>query len=253
MRSGLVTVILFFNKPAMTIRCAQSVQRSVAVAGEILADHRLILLDNGSSESASATVASAIPQAELVSVDPRIRSNAGFARGMNAGLRAAFSHPNTSRVLALCNDVELPEEFHATLARLPRGRSITCPHVHFLMDRSKPSYTHGTMNVGEGALTHSFAAKLDEIKFPNYYPAAAMVWDRYAFDALGGFDERYFCYWEDVELSHRASKQAVALKSEPALKIFHLGRGTTGGKRRYDGHFADGRRLTLEIARKNGY
>ncbi len=242
MKARITTVILFFNKPAMTTRCIASVTQ--AAAHLTPSRHQLLLVDNGS-------VVPHVGPAKIVRLD----SNLGFARGMNAGLRAAFTDPSTHLVLLLSNDIELGIDFFEMLERLPVTASPTiwCPSVYFLADRTKAAYTHGRLEQATGALSHHFDAALTEITFPDYYPAAATLWNRAAFERLSGFNERYFCYWEDVELSWRCKQAGVRLAATPALRVHHLGRGTTGGRKSYSGHFDRGRALTFEILGTSPY
>ena len=45
--------------------------------------------------------------------------------------------------------------------------------------------------------------------------AAAAAFDRAAFLAVGGFDERLFAYWEDVDLVLRLRAAGYAARSPP--------------------------------------
>lgn len=241
MRPGVTSVILFFNKPALTLRCADAISQAEKPAG-----HKTIFVDNGSTIDSYNPVHEAHPDAQFVRLTP----NQGFGRGMNAGLKASFAEPTTDLVVTLSNDVEVDPGFYTALTRAAKafsGPVIFCPRVFHLMDKSKPAYTHGRLDVGTATLSHHDDPGLATIRFPDYYPAAAMVWTRKAFEATRGFNERYYCYWEDVELAYRCSLRGVELKPLSSLKIHHLGRGTTGGKAAYVSAFEEGRRLTLEI------
>lgn len=250
MRPTVTTVILFFNKPAMTLRCLTSVEQAENFSAHAI-ENKTILVDNGSNPESRDAIVSRASDRKIVSLAP----NQGFARGMNAGLKEAFADPATNLVVTLCNDVELGEPFYFELAKLAGSAAepvLWCPEVFFLMDRSKPAYTHGKLDLPTMALSHHFETGQDKIEFPNYYPAAVMAWTRKAFERTQGFNERYFCYWEDVELAHRSAELGVELKSRSTLRAFHLGRGTTGGKSVYSQHFERGRSLTLEIINKCG-
>lgn len=227
------------------MRCADAISRAEKPAG-----HRTLFVDNGSTIDAYNSVRDACPEAEFV----RLKPNQGFGRGMNAGLKAAFANPTTDFVVTLSNDVEVDPGFYTALTRAARaftGPVVLCPRVFFLMDRSKPAYTHGKLDLTTAQLSHHDDPGLATIRFPDYYPAAGMVWTRKAFEATQGFNERYFCYWEDVELAYRCQKLGVDLKPVSSLKMHHLGRGTTSGKPAYAGLFEEGRRLTLEIIGEN--
>ena len=55
---------------------------------------------------------------------------------------------------------------------------------------------------------------------------------RSAFEAVGGFDERYFMYFEDVDLGYRLGKHGFRNVYEPSTSIVHTGAHATGGESR---------------------
>jgi GT2 family glycosyltransferase len=79
-------------------------------------------------------------------------------------------------------------------------------------------------------------ALVEALQFPGAHPApydpdtfetpwvsgACVAVSREAYDDLGGFDEHFFMYWEDVDLSWRARAHGYALKTCPnALYLNH--------------------------------
>jgi N-acetylglucosaminyl-diphospho-decaprenol L-rhamnosyltransferase len=48
------------------------------------------------------------------------------------------------------------------------------------------------------------------------------------FRAVGGFDEEFFLYWEEVELCHRIRKAGFAIHGLPSAKVRHVGGVSTG-------------------------
>ena len=53
--------------------------------------------------------------------------------------------------------------------------------------------------------------------------AAAALYRRDAFEALGGFEERFFCYYEDVDLGFRLRLAGGRCVLEPAAVVRHIG------------------------------
>ncbi|MFZ7089077.1 glycosyltransferase family 2 protein [Curtobacterium sp. RRHDQ10] len=51
-----------------------------------------------------------------------------------------------------------------------------------------------------------------------------------AFRALGGFDERYFMYFEDVDLGYRLGRAGYRNVYEPAAQVMHVGAHSTRGE-----------------------
>jgi GT2 family glycosyltransferase len=57
------------------------------------------------------------------------------------------------------------------------------------------------------------------------------MYSRSVFVALGGFDEDYFCYVEDVDLGFRMRLAGCRCLYVPSSVVRHVGSGTTGGQR----------------------
>jgi N-acetylglucosaminyl-diphospho-decaprenol L-rhamnosyltransferase len=68
---------------------------------------------------------------------------------------------------------------------------------------------------------------------------------RRAFDEIGGFDEGYFMYFEDVDLGYRLGKRGYRNVYEPAASAVHIGGQSTGGEsaRMVRAHHASARRF----------
>ena len=70
--------------------------------------------------------------------------------------------------------------------------------------------------------------------------AAAALYRRSALHELGGFDEDYFCYVEDVDLGFRLRLAGYRCLYVPQSVAHHVGSGTTGGQHSnfstYHGH-----------------
>jgi N-acetylglucosaminyl-diphospho-decaprenol L-rhamnosyltransferase len=59
--------------------------------------------------------------------------------------------------------------------------------------------------------------------------AAAMLVRRAAFEAIGGFDVRYFCFFEDVDLGFRLRLNGGRILQSPDAIVAHVGGGATTG------------------------
>lgn len=62
---------------------------------------------------------------------------------------------------------------------------------------------------------------------------ACCAMGRSAFEELGGFDERFFLYFEDADLCRRAGRAGIALRYVPAAVVPHIG----GASSAHDYHF----------------
>jgi N-acetylglucosaminyl-diphospho-decaprenol L-rhamnosyltransferase len=63
----------------------------------------------------------------------------------------------------------------------------------------------------------------------GWLSGAFLLVDREKFDRIGGFDEQYFMYFEDVDLGRRFLEQGYANVYQPRAEVMHLGGHSTGG------------------------
>lgn len=56
---------------------------------------------------------------------------------------------------------------------------------------------------------------------------AALAFRRETFEALGGFDESFFLYFEEVDLCYRALRHGAQVYSAPQAEIIHVGGAST--------------------------
>ncbi|MFO0407884.1 MAG: glycosyltransferase family 2 protein [Labrys sp. (in: a-proteobacteria)] len=184
----------------------------------------IIVVDNGSGDP-SASIARRWG-ARLV----QNAHNRGFAAAANAGARAAstpllcFLNPDclvtpsvvdeAERSLAIRPDQILVPDFVDWSGRRQSGRQSGYTRLKILAD---------LLETRAPRLARRLRAsrKLDDPTW--YWPLGACVFvDKDVFLGLGGFDESYFCYMEDVELGHAAYRADIAVHSLPQT-IVHLG------------------------------
>jgi N-acetylglucosaminyl-diphospho-decaprenol L-rhamnosyltransferase len=70
----------------------------------------------------------------------------------------------------------------------------------------------------------------DERRDAGWLSGSCLLVRRTAFDAVGGFDEDYFMYFEDVDLGYRLGKSGYRNVYEPAATVTHVGAHSTGGE-----------------------
>ncbi len=200
---------------------------------------RVVVIDNGSIDAPESLDFSLSP-ASLRYL--RLPYNAGFAGGNNLALRE----------LADCEWVALinPDAFldrgwlRCMLEASVRHPGYSC-FASRLVSASQPSLLDGAGDVyhasglvwrrGHGCP----AVDLSEIEV--FSPcAAAALYRREALLAVGGFDEDFFCYIEDVDLGFRLRLAGHRCMLVPGAIAHHVGSATTGGKHSdfaiYHGH-----------------
>lgn len=71
-----------------------------------------------------------------------------------------------------------------------------------------------------GCRGSDYAVK-NETVFPDWVAGMFMLFRREVFEKLSGFDERYFLYYEDVDLCARLKLQGYKVALCPAAKVVH--------------------------------
>lgn len=185
---------------------------------------RTLLVDNASSDGTLEIAAR--PGVQIL----RNPTNEGFAAAANRGTAQA-----TSRYLCFLNpDCSVtPEVVASALAELQiNPRALAVPNYVDWDGRRVPGRQPGYSRRKLIADIADMHGRVDFVQwmraFPGYddtrwhWPLAACLFvTREWFEALGGFDTRYFCYMEDVALGLRAARAGGETVALPET-VLHL-------------------------------
>jgi GT2 family glycosyltransferase len=230
-----VTVIIVnWNGEGFLDRCLS------ALLAQTVAPHEIILVDNASSDK-SLDIVRRFPSVRLLAQN----ENLGFARGNNLAIEAAAAE---SEWIALLNpDAFVESRWLEALLSAVRDNPSFDFFGSKLVTAADPSVLDGAgdayhvsglvWRMEHGASVSSVSEQLREVFSPC---AAAAMYRRSALLEVGGFDEDYFCYSEDVDLGFRLRLAGYRCLYVPSSVAHHVGSGTTGGKHSdfavYHGH-----------------
>ena len=215
------TVVVNWRQTEATLACLASLER----AGADLAD--VVVIDNESGDDLLMRTRAAFPR---TSVLPQAQ-NLGFARAVNIGARYAIEHGATA-VLLLNNDaVLLPRAMHSFAEELARDPNLGVLTAKVFLtqepDRLWAVGGHFTgrrvENIGSGEKdvgTYDYA-RLD------FVYGCAMLIRADVFRRLGGLDERFFLYYEDIDFCLRAGDAGWEVRMAPDAHALHEGSKST--------------------------
>ncbi len=218
-------VILSWNGLAFLKDCLPSVILAVGVYG---GGCEIILIDNGSSDASLEYVKSNFPQVKILSLG----ENLSFTKAMNKGIGAVKG----DIVIALNNDVAVKEDFIAPLIRHFREDENT-----FAVGAKMLFWDRKTLNFGRtsGDFRYGFFRRVicdsDSAVNSLYSCAGGMALAKDKFLKLGGFDEDYEVYWEDLDLCYRARRRGWSTVYEPKAVVYHKFHGTNLSKYKQSG------------------
>jgi N-acetylglucosaminyl-diphospho-decaprenol L-rhamnosyltransferase len=201
-----------------------------ATAGE----YQVVLADNESTDGAPEAAAERYAEARLL----RIGDNIGYGAAANRGI-AELGDDVGWVVVANPDVVWRPGSLDALLAagaRCPRagalGPMITDPAgAVYPSARLLPSLGRGAGHALFGAVwpgnpwttayRQSEAAIVE--RDAEWLSGSCLLLRRAAWDSVGGFDPRYFMYFEDVDLGERLSRAGWRNRYVPAAVVLHTG------------------------------
>lgn len=205
---------------------ARYLQRCLAcVAAQSVAPYRVIIVNNGDHQGALDFIPSNYPSWEVISP-----GNIGFAAANNRALQILID----SKWIALLNPDAFPEEdWLATLIEA----ATRAPDVNVFSSQLYTADDAGIID-GEGDCYHmsGIAWRINHNRTAQnalrgtkiFSPcAAAAMYRRSALLDIGGFDENYFCYFEDVDLGFRLRLRGYEVKHVPESIVYHVGGGSS--------------------------
>jgi GT2 family glycosyltransferase len=213
-----VVVLTFRAEPGVLRRCLDSVVRS----GD--AD-RVVVVDNGPSVGIDDLPAGV----DLVTPG----DNLGYAGGMNVGLRHALA--GGADAVALLNDdtVVSPGWLAALALHLDDTRRTGAVQPKLLLAGDPPRVQSvgvrlrgdwAGIDIGYGEADTGQYDRVGEIAI---FSGGAVLLSRAFLDDVGGFDERYFLYYEDIDLALRGAERGWRYCVEPAAVVHHDMSATT--------------------------
>ena len=234
-RACVHVVIVNWNSGAQLRECLQSF---AAIADDGVAT-RVTVVDNASTDASSEGLEAPVPLEVVRNAD-----NRGFGAACNQGAAGSdaefllFLNPDTrlmpgnlaepvrylhspDRERVGIVGIQLVDEdgrIARNTARAPTPWSMAGNSVGLdrLMPRLFPPHF-----VAEWA--HDETRTVDQVMGAFFFVRRSL------FGALGGFDERFFVYFEDLDLSVRARARGWSSVYLATARAFHRGQGTTEG------------------------
>jgi len=230
----LDVVIVSFRARELLDRCLRSLAAEPATGGQTVT-----VIDNASGDGTAAMVAADHPGVRLLAQE----RNLGFGRATNIGI-AATTAPY---VLALNPDAAVTAGTLDRLVELMDERpEVGCcgPALHredgsfdHAARRSFPTplsalghFTGIGRRLGGGRLA-DYRAPAVERGPVDAVNGAFMLLRRTAIEEVGAFDEGYWMYMEDLDLSYRLAEAGWVTWYEPGARAIHTKAGTTAGRR----------------------
>jgi GT2 family glycosyltransferase len=199
------------NGGAMLPRTLESLRRQTRPVD-------VVLVDNGSSDGSVALARERFEEVEIM----ELGANLGFGPAIN---RAVAEREAADPVIVLNNDIECePEMIEAMLEVHSEGADSVAA---VLLQEREPGLIDSAGVVADETLMgfdhlHGEpAARAEAAPDPLGPTGGAALYSRAAFDAVGGFDERIFLYYEDLDLALRMAAAGGRCRLAAGARAVH--------------------------------
>lgn len=251
----LSIIVVTWNGKKYAIECLESLKSISATL-----DHEIIVVDNASTDGTPEAIRELFPNVKLIETG----ANLGFAKGNNIGMAAS-----RGKYVCLVNsDVVIPNgcfehlvDFMdenpdigmlgpkmlspdggvgASVMRLPTVWNTLCCSLglHAIFPKSRL--------LGGFSMD---AYPYDSIDDVEVLTGWFWVIPRRALDVVGGLDEQFFMYGEDIDWSHRFKSAGFRVVFYPGAEALHYGAASSGeAPARF---YVEMRRANLQYFRKH--
>ncbi len=207
-------------------RCLESLSR------QTFASFTITVVDNGSLDSSPEYVREYVPDVRLL----RLSRNYGFCKAVNEGIQRS----SAPWCAVLNNDVEADPYWLEELYRAVERHPYAFVFASKILQYRDPSRIEsaGDMLKADACGANRGRDEIDQGQYETEEEvfsasAAAALYRRSLFDIIGLFDERFFAYFEDIDLGFRAQRFGLPCIYVPRAKVYHRGKHSRYGDRKW--------------------
>lgn len=216
---AIPVIIVNYNQADWTVRCLRSLHR--------IADPPIlpIVVDSASTDDSVSRIRAEYPRVEVV----RCPTNRGFGAANNVGISRAL-RDDPRFVWLLNSDTEVDPQclsFLAARAAANAHVGVVGAMIYEMHERERIQVSGGGSLIRRLGLTRNHREVQDRLDF---IIGVSMFFRTEALVDTGGFDERFFLYYEEVDLCSRVISCGWQLDVEPAARVWHVGGASTSAK-----------------------
>lgn len=214
----VTTIVLNWNRCADTLACLASVC-AMTYPTEV------VVIDNGSTDESVTAITAAYPEVTIIETGV----NLGYAAGNNLGFDYLRRQTGSDAILLLNNDtIAAPEMLTHLVAEYEAmdGKAVIGPEVRYADEPGVIWCAGGTIDWRRGYTTNIEIGT--EAREPGPPPTdvpfivgCGMLIPMAALHHVGGFDPRYFMYWEEVDWCVRVQKARYRTRVVPQAVLYH--------------------------------
>lgn len=198
-----------------------------SLAKQVYQGFEVIVVDNGSTDGSVEFIKSNFPKFKII----QLTTNLGFAGAVNLGIKKSLGE----NIFLLNNDTEIDKDCLRLLYDKIKQKEIS-----FVVPKMLNFYKRNILELAGkefvidsvGHLFSLCAGKKDSKKYNQegytfLAPGGAVLFKNDVFGRIGLFDESFFLYLEDADLSLRAQLAGFKGWYNPKAVVYHKGMATS--------------------------
>ncbi|MDP9339395.1 MAG: glycosyltransferase family 2 protein [Acidobacteriota bacterium] len=218
MGARCTVIVLNYNGEQLLPACLDSLARQTGMPAET------IVVDNASTDGSATLVSENYPWARFLALD----QNYGFSAANNVALREALAS-GSEYALLLNNDTyvaaDCVSQMVAVMQTDPRIAAV-CPKIYFAENPNVLWYAGANFNIWTGRVATRGWKQFDDGTFDDateisQATGCAMLLRCAALRDVGLFDEKFWAYVEDLDLSVRLRRKGYRLSYAPSARVWH--------------------------------
>jgi len=213
-RSTLTIIVVTYNNQAVLANCLASLEDNAPFI------EGLIIVDNASCDQTLAIVEKLKKNAPFNIKVLKNRRNFGFAKAVNQGVRLAEKKfPKSNAFFLLNPDAQLASNCFKQLLQEDYYNpqiGLLSPAIFQDSSLKTPWFVGGHFNWLKLKTIHTKSSSKKQ-----YLTGCALLIKKELLQKIGYFDEHFFLYYEDADLSLRAQQAGYSLRLIPAAICYH--------------------------------
>lgn len=215
----LVSIItVTYNSQDLIVDCLKSVIKHTSLS------HEIIVVDNASTDETTSVLEKAKLNIRLIKSDQNLGFGAGNQLGVNqaSGEYLFFLNPDTKfrmdTLTPLVDYLAKHDQVGLVAPKLVNNQGKPQESI-----RNLPTLTRAIQEFwfNQSNRYEAFSPNTDQPMIVESVVGAAMLIQRQLFNDLGGWDKRYFMYFEDLELCRQLKKQQLQVVVLPTVTAEH--------------------------------
>jgi len=231
MHASTFIVLVNYNNHDDTMKCLHSIS-------DVGYSRNVIVVDNNSTVPGTDKIKKEFPNVIFI----KNKSNIGFGRANNVGIKWAIENTKCEYIFILNNDTTINRKTIPLLeSAIAKSDSIALATSKIVMMDNPKILWYGGGEIDWKKCSAKVPGYLDssDAEIPNksrdvtFASGCAMLIKRSVLEKLGGFDERFFMYVEDLEFCIRLKKEHYKIRYVANSIVYHKCQGSQSQRTRF--------------------